>query len=143
MIFSVRDLDSVIVILSQMTENPEVILFSFDKNRLRKSIWSIQLRELIKHLRTASTSTASPQPQRMASAMHTRTTSPTSTISKIHSPQILAEVCQDFLSRFSSMISLSFRWKIIYCVQFQRFLKLVQSFPKEKFVVEVEKKRRW
>ncbi|CAF0794160.1 unnamed protein product [Adineta ricciae] len=84
----VRDLDSVIIILSQIVDNHEV-------------------RELVKQSRPLSTTMTSPQQKRVHNQSRTTTTtttSPTSTMSKVHSAHVLAEM-KDNLLRPTSTLS--------------------------------------
>ncbi|CAF4422889.1 unnamed protein product [Rotaria socialis] len=81
----VRDLDSVVFMLSSIVDNPEI-------------------QDLLKPPRSKSTTITSPQQRRFNSQTRTTTTSPTSTISKIHSTNILAEM-KDTLLRPSATVS--------------------------------------
>lgn len=85
------------MMLAHVVDNGEVISISMASQRRNTTSKiercpSFQIRELLKTLRPASGSIASPQTRHLNTFTRT-TTSPTSTISKIHSPQVLAEVC--------------------------------------------------
>ncbi|CAF3787341.1 unnamed protein product, partial [Adineta steineri] len=79
----VRDLDSIIIILSHIVDNPEI-------------------RELLKPFRSLSTTMTSPQQKRVNNQTRT-TTSPTSTMSKIHSAHVLAEMKDTLLRPMSTL----------------------------------------
>ncbi|CAF1021358.1 unnamed protein product [Rotaria sp. Silwood1] len=82
----VRDLDSIIVILSNIVDNPEI-------------------QDLLKPARSKSTIMTSPQQKRLNTQPRTITTSPTSTISKVHSSHILAEMKDTLLRPATATIS--------------------------------------
>jgi len=81
----VRDLDSIVIILSQIVDNPEI-------------------RDFFKSLRSPSSNMTSPSTRRILAYSRTNT-SPTSTVSKIHSPQVLAEMKDTLLRPISTATS--------------------------------------
>lgn len=80
--------------------------------------------------------TTSPSTRRILAYSRTNT-SPTSTISKTHSPQVLAEVTDRSLLNWERNFLPIFRWKIHFYDQFQPRLNRVQWSPKGKSVDEV------
>ncbi|CAF3021039.1 unnamed protein product [Rotaria sp. Silwood2] len=82
----VRDLDSIVMILSSIVDNSEI-------------------QDLLKPSRSKSTTMTSPQQKRLNNQPRTTTTSPTSTISKVHSPHVLAEMKDTLLRPTTATIS--------------------------------------